>query len=103
MLVGISTKEISSENSMVCYKYTVECNLFCIAFFIDTKHYYEPATWDEPEHGDIDFDWDSFDLDKKHKIDEQDFELAMNWIDDHHEELESALSKGYIEIETECK
>ena len=103
MLVGISTKEISSENSIKCYNYTIECNLFCIAFFIDIKHYYEPATWDEPEYSEINFDWDSFDLDPKLKIDEEEYELAMIWIDSHHDELEKALGKDYIEIETECK
>ena len=103
MLVGISTKEIGSENSTVCYKYTVECNLFCIAFFIDVRGYYEPATFEHPEYSEVNFDWDSFELDPKQKIDEEEFALAMNWIDDHHEELESAINKGYIEIETECK
>jgi len=103
MLVGISTKEISSENSMVCYKYTVECNLFCIAFFIDVKGYYELATSEHPEYSEINFDWDSFDLDPKLKIDEEEYELAMIWIDSHHDELEKAPGKDYIEIETECK
>jgi len=103
MLVGISTKEISSENSTVCYKYSVECILFCISFFVDIRGYYEPATFEHPENLEVNFDWDSFDLDPKLKIDQEEYELAMIWIDSHHDELEKALGKDYIEIETECK
>lgn len=101
MLVGISTKEIGSENSTVCYKYSVECILFCISFFVDVRGYYEPATFEHPEYSEVNFDWDSFELDPKQKMDEEEFVLAMNWISLNRDELEKALGKDHTEIETE--
>lgn len=105
MLVGISTEKLCEERGVETWEYSLECTsesedspkAFCGTFTIDVRF-----TIEEPEdsrqygYSSCSFSWFWADFNKTaHNL-----ELMKAWAEDHHEELENALNKGYIEIET---
>ena len=93
MLVGISSKEISNEYGIHTWKYDLECpesdendiKAFCGSFWVDIRL----------DDDDVYFNWGGIEFDES--IDN--LEAMKLWINDHHDELENAINKGYIVIE----
>lgn len=94
MKVGITTKKLGEEHGIQTWMYELECpdseddnpNAFCGTFCIETRH----------ENGDVYFNWEDAEFDDTYYF----IAKAMKaWVDSHHEELESAINRGYIEIE----
>ena len=100
MIVGISNQILSTEHLTSLYKYSIECELFCVYFFVDVRCYYEPATREQPEYSELNFDWDSLDIDLKQKLNEGESEKAMVWIEANRDELERLVGENYTQIET---
>lgn len=96
MLVGISTKKLCEERGVETWEYSLECpnasegdnNAFCGTFTVDVR-----AEIDEAIPS-VYFNWFWADYDKT--VDN--LEAMKAWVEDRHDELESALNKGYIEI-----
>jgi hypothetical protein len=93
MLVGITTKLVSEYRGIGTWRYDLECpesdendpNAFWGGFWIDVRI--------EDEEGY--FDWDGIDFEKS----SYNFETMKLWIYNHHEELENAINRGYVETE----
>lgn len=101
MNVGVSIKKIESESSILCFKYSLECNLFCVSFFVDVRHYHQDATFDSPEENDLRFDWENIEFADNHDIEEDELKSFESWMSKNRDELESCLGKDFTEIETE--
>lgn len=93
MKVGITTNKLGEEYGIQTWKYDLECpdseddnsEAFCGTFFIETRF----------ADDDVYFNWIDIDYDNKcHNL-----EAMGLWVESHQEELESALNKGYIQIE----
>jgi len=95
MKLGITTNKLGEEHGIQTWRYKLECpdseednsNAFCGTFYVETR----------VVDGDVYFNWIDIDYGKKcHNL-----EAMGLWVVSHHEELESAINRGYIEIETE--
>lgn len=104
MLVGVTTKKICEEKGVETWEYSLECpnaseddkNAFCGTFTVDLRFAIEePETSRQNGYSSYSFAWFWADFDKT----TDNLEAMKSWVDLHHEELESALNKGYIEIE----
>lgn len=93
MKIGISTSKLSTWRGIETWQYDLECpesqendiKAFCGTFYVDIRL----------EDGDVYFNWNNIEFHQS-----VDNLGAMElWVNNHHEELESAINKGYIEIE----
>ncbi len=95
MLVGITTKKLCDEYGIHTWKYDLESptsdendpTAFCGSFFLKQRF----------EDSDSYFNWENIEFDES----SDNLEVMKVWIESHHEELENALNKGCLEIETE--